>query len=193
MALPPGTVPVPLHHQQTSYSCGPAAVLAALRYWKKSEFARTREAALYGPLRTNKDGTDPQPMTDFLNQQQGLHAEYLTGVGLSDLKRAVDRGEPPIVSIQAWRDPKRTQDWTTDWDDGHYLVVIGYDRDNLFFMDPDTIGHYAFIPQGEFMDRWHDIVGPDNVHTDHITIFIRGTTVPFRPAVPPSGKVTRIP
>lgn len=45
-----------------------------------------------------------------------------------------------IVAIQAWAE--EGVDYNNDWDDGHYVVVIGYDSDNMFFMDPSTLGIY---------------------------------------------------
>ena len=44
----------------------------------------------------------------------------------------------------------------TDWEDGHYVVAIGYDNKNIYLMDPSTLGNYTFIPIPEFLDRWHD-------------------------------------
>ena len=34
---------------------------------------------------------------------------------------------PIIVEMQAWRDDDSTP-YAYDWEDGHYVVVIGYDQ-----------------------------------------------------------------
>jgi len=47
-------------------------------------------------------------------------------------------------------------DWSQDWEDGHYVVGIGYDSNNIYFMDPATMGNYTYIPVDEFLARWHD-------------------------------------
>ena len=185
--LPDNTLPVPLVRQHEDYSCGDVATLALLRYWKWDDFAHTPETALYAPLHTSaKDGTDPAPMADYLSRVAGVSAEYQSGdVGVADLERAVDRGEPPIVDIQAWQDVQRLADlkpWQTDWNDGHYVVLVGYDARNFFFMDPSTHGTYAFIPRGELEARWHDVVGAANVHTQHMVIFVHATTTPHAPS-----------
>lgn len=61
--------------------------------------------------------------------------------------------------------------------DGHYNVLVGYDHENFFLMDPSTQGHYAYIPQSEFIDRWHDIVGK-NTKTERMVILVKGTRTP---------------
>jgi len=38
----------------------------------------------------------------------------------------------------------------------HYVVAVGYDQDNIYFMDPATIGNYTYFPIPEFLERWHD-------------------------------------
>jgi hypothetical protein len=40
---------------------------------------------------------------------------------------------PVIILIQAWRDEDNLTPWVDDWEDGHYVVVIGYDAQNLYF------------------------------------------------------------
>ena len=37
-----------------------------------------------------------------------------------------------------------------------HFRVVGFDRKYLYFMDPSTLGNYAFIPIPEFLARWHD-------------------------------------
>jgi uncharacterized protein YvpB len=117
------------------------------------------------------------------------------GVDIVDLERAVDRGEPTIVAAQAWQSVPATaslKPWETDWDDGHYLVVVGYDRANLYFMDPSTEDHYTYIPGDEFVQRWHDVLGVRSAHTQHIAIFIHATKIPPGAASRTSGNVTFI-
>lgn len=198
--LPAAALPVPLVRQRQSYSCGDAVTLALLRYWKSAEYRHTLESALYGPLHTTpQEGTDPQPMANFLARVPGLQAEYradgASAVELADLERAVDRGDPPIVGIQAWQEVKSASDlrpWSADWDDGHYVVLIAHDSQNLFFMDPSTAGHYTYIPRADFPERWHDVVGPEHAHASHMTIFVHGMTTPFRPTRPLPPKATAI-
>jgi len=197
--LPANLVAVPLVRQQQDFSCGDVATLAVLRYWKHAEYKNVLETALYAPLHTSRtDGTDPQPIADYLNGVDGVTAEYKTqddGVDVRDLEEAIDRGEPAIVDIQAWQDVRRVGDlkpWGDDWDDGHYVVLVGYDRERFYFMDPSTSGHYAFIPREELAERWHDTVGTDDVHTQRMVIFVRSTTTPWISSAPPPPRASPI-
>jgi predicted double-glycine peptidase len=191
--IPDNLIPVPLVRQKTDYSCGDASALAVLRYWDYADYGSTPESDLYGPLGTTAtDGTDPTPIRDYLQTVSGLHADYQHGadaVSEDDLVAAIDRGDPPIVDIEAWQGTKK--DWTTDWDDGHYVVLVGYDAERFFFMDPSTGGHYAFIPRAEFDDRWHDVVGK-STHAFHMVIFVHGDGTPHADERPPHPTATRI-
>jgi predicted double-glycine peptidase len=188
-------IPVPLVAQKTDYSCGDASALAVLRYWLNETWKQRPETDLYKPLgTTSKDGTEPQPIAEFLATQPGLSADFLSGdVTVEDLEAAVDAGDPTIVDIEAWQAVKRAQDmkpWATDWIDGHYVVLTGYDDDNYFFMDPSTTGRYAYIPKAQFADRWHDVLGTSR-HVQHMTIFVHGSTDPYQPprALPPLATI----
>jgi predicted double-glycine peptidase len=85
----------------------------------------------------------------------GFRVDVLINMSLEDLKRFLDSRKPVIVAIQAW--PDIPVQWSESWDEGHYAVVVGYDKINMYFMDPSTLGHYAYIPIPEFLDRWHDM------------------------------------
>ncbi len=168
-------------------------MLAVLRYYEPQRYAATPETALYSPLHTTADfGTDPQPMAEYVGHEPDLRAEVRWSQGdvhveVEDLERAADRGEPTIVAIQAWQTVPEVKDlkpWATDWDDGHYVVVVGYDAGHLYFMDPSTEGHYTYIERGEFADRWHDVVGKENVHTSHIAIFVHASVEARAPVLP---------
>jgi hypothetical protein len=180
--LPPNLIRVPAVKQRTDFSCGTAATLAVLRYWRWDSYAQVDEAALYLPLETTSArGTEPQPIATFLSTVGAISAEYRHGdVTVADLERAVDSRQPPIVDLQAWRD--HPAPWGEIWDAGHYVVMIGYDDRYLFFMDPCTLtapGGYAFLPRAEFEERWHDLSGDHDVRVDHMAIFTRGSRTPW--------------
>jgi predicted double-glycine peptidase len=182
-SLPRNLVRVQHVKQRTDFSCGSAATLALLRYWRWDVYARIEEAALYLPLATtNARGTEPQPIAAFLNTVGGIAAEYRHGdVAVADLERAVDAREPPIVDLQAWRD--REAPWRDVWDAGHYVVMVGYDDERLFFMDPSTMTPeaYAYLPRSELDERWHDLAGDGDERIEHMAIFARGSADPWIP------------
>jgi predicted double-glycine peptidase len=198
LALPASMIPVPLVAQKKDYTCGDASTLAVLRYWYNEEWKERPESDLYQPLgTTSKDGTDPRPMADFLAAQTGMTADFASeDPSVDDLQASLDGGDPTIVDLEAWQAVKRKQDmkpWATDWIDGHYVVLVGSDAHNFFFMDPSTTGHYAYIPKSQFADRWHDVLGngPDAAHVQHMTIFVHGTTDAYQPthALPPRATI----
>jgi predicted double-glycine peptidase len=72
--LPGNLVQVPVVTQRANFSCGPAATLALLRYWRPDAFATVEESALYAPLETTQaHGTEPEPMAELL-RKSGLEA-----------------------------------------------------------------------------------------------------------------------
>jgi predicted double-glycine peptidase len=163
--------------QSTDFSCGAAATLAVLRYWRWEKFALVEEADLYGPLRTTEArGTDPEPVAAYLERALRLPVAYRhSDVTVRDLERAVDDKAPPIVDLQAWSD--HGAPWRRVWDAGHYVVMVGYDAEHLFFFDPSilTAGSYAFLPRQELDERWHDIVGESDEPVERMAIFVGGT------------------
>ena len=108
--------------------------------------------------------------------KNGIDASYRFGdVTTEDLERAVDTGSPPIVDLQAWRDGDTP--WRDTWDAGHYVIMIGYDAERLFFADPSTMSPegYVYLPRGELEERWHDLAGEDDARLQRMAIFARGS------------------
>ena len=89
--------------------------------------------------------------------------------------------------MQAWRD--RDAQWKDIWDAGHYVVMVGYDDERLFFMDPSTMtpGAYAYVERKEFDERWHDLTGDRDERIEHMTIFARASTDPSTPGGNPAA------
>jgi uncharacterized protein YvpB len=82
-------------------------------------------------------------------------------MSIADLKALLDKKFPVIVLLQAWSEHK--MDYRNAWSEGHYVVAVGYDAKNIYFMDPSTLGNYAYIPEKEFVDRWHDTDGKEKL------------------------------
>ncbi|MFP5213563.1 MAG: C39 family peptidase [Acidobacteriota bacterium] len=149
---------LPLVRQSTDYSCGVAALQSVLYYYGE-EIREDRLAKALGT--TSQDGTDYRKIISFSNKvfqnpdRRNLQMSKQTDMTIEDLKLLVDAKKPTIVLIQAWANPG--VDWANDWEDGHYVVVVGYDDSNIYFVDPSTLGHYTYIPIPEFRDRWHDL------------------------------------
>ena len=184
----PATLPalfstVPDVRQSTGYTCGASALQAVLAYWGTEE----REDRLAARLRSTPEaGTHPLDIVRVA-REFGLTADLREGLELSDLEAALAAGTTAIVDLQAWRD-RADLPWTETWDDGHYLVLLGMDGENLYFEDPSLLGSRGTIPRSEFVDRWHDYEGdPPLDLTDRkyvrMAIFLRGSRP--APAAPP--------
>ncbi len=142
---------VPLTYQSYDYTCGVEALQSILYYYGK-EFRHDELAKALEPDPIK--GTNYRKMIDFA-RSLGFQVDVLTYMSLEDLKKLIDARKPVIVAIQAW--PDSPVHWEESWEEGHYAVAAGYDKRNIYFMDPSTLGHYTFIPIPEFLDRWHDM------------------------------------
>ena len=50
-----------------------------------------------------------------------------------DLEGFIDKKKPVICLIQAWNGDS-DYDYSKDWEDGHYVIAIGYDKNNIYFI-----------------------------------------------------------
>lgn len=142
--------------QANNFSCGAAALLSVLYYWQAYEGTET---SLYPLLHTTEEGTEPTSLVEVA-RLLGLEASYKEGMTISELRAAIRQGDTVILAIQAWHENSEEEKipppWTELWDDGHYVVLIGMDQANAYFMDPSAGASYGYIPIPELLDRWHD-------------------------------------
>lgn len=145
-------VPEVTHHrQETDYTCGPAALKEVV----EGELGRAvpekklENAAEAGP----EKGTEP-PDLAATAQRVGLQVRFHPNSSVQQLCAMLDAKHPVIVSIQAYGD----QDDYQRLESGHYVVVVGYDQNNIYIQDPSIEGEgkHGFIPINEFEARWHD-------------------------------------
>jgi len=179
---------VPDVRQSTGYTCGASALQAVLAYWGTEEREDRLAARLHS---TPEAGTHPLDIVRVA-RDFGLTADLREGLELADLETALAAGTTVIVDLQAWRD-RTDLPWTETWDDGHYMVLLGMDDENLYFEDPSLLGSRGTIPRSEFIDRWHDYEGdPPLDPTDRkyvrMAIFLRGS----RPAPAAPSPFSRV-
>jgi predicted double-glycine peptidase len=162
----------PLYRQQTEYTCGVAALQSVLHYYGVED---QPEATVAEALGSDPDGgTDHREMMAYA-RQHGLTATTRANMTVDDLAALIDRKRPVILAIQAWADDGT--DYAESYENGHYVVATGIDRDNVYFMDPYTRGTYTFIPKAELETRWHDmdIEGP----LEHWGLILEGKAPAF--------------
>ncbi len=164
-------ISVPLIYQSYDYGCGVAALQSVFFYYGKDfRYDELMNALKPDPVR----GTNYKKMVELAKSLE-FQVSIFTHMSLEDLKKLIDDRRPVIVLIQAW--PDSPVQWRETWTEGHYVVAIGYDRENIYFMDPSSLGHYAFISIPEFLDRWHDM--DDQVKLIHFGMMItrEGSTI----------------
>ena len=177
-ARPVVQIRVPLVRQATSYTCGVAALQSVLHYFGKSY----RQDVLAEALRSDPEqGTNYKRMA-ALAQGDGIACEANEGMSPTLLRAMIDEGKPVIIALQAWGESG--VDYAADWDDGHYVVVVGYDTAHFYFMDPSVLGNYTYLSLEALLVRWHDCYLEDGqlVRLHHFGLTFAGTTVAYDPA-----------
>jgi predicted double-glycine peptidase len=168
----PRLVPVPLISQSQPWTCGAAALMATLVYFGVFDDAESSLVAELGT--TPVDGTHVRDIVSVA-RRFGLTAEARTRLTLADLEAQLAGGAVVIAALQAWPS-RRVSDWRSDWDDGHYVVIVGVSRRRVYVMDPSVRTGYAYLTRDEFLRRWHDYDVEDDrvVVWDRLGIVIRG-------------------
>ena len=165
---------MPDTRQSTEYSCGAAAMQAVLGYWGRD----IGEEDVREMLNTNEvSGTYPDDIIRVATAL-GLKAEYKENMSMADLENYVAEGIPVVVDCQAWRSVSQyNESWADTWYNGHWLVVIGIDENNVTLEDPYILGDRGIMSREEFLARWHNVRGLDETDTGkqiHMGIAIRG-------------------
>jgi len=160
--------------QSNSWSCGVGAVQAVMTYYGQWGYQDTYAKE----LGTSEDqGTHPARMTEFFNKR-GLRAELREGLTVAELRRFVDQGVPVIVDFQAWGKPGT--DYRQAWEEGHYCVVVGYDRRGFYLEDPSLLGTLGFLEYADFERRWRDYEIEDGKRRPYVRagIVVKGKKKP---------------
>lgn len=159
-----GMLRVPLCRQSTTWTCGCAALQSVLRWFGVD----TREDTLVERCNATPDeGTHYKRMM-AVAREEGIDVVARTGMSIRDLRTAINAGSPVIIAVQAWAvdvaDAGHPVDYTRAWDDGHYVVVIGWKDGQFVLMDPSTLGNYCCLSEKELEERWHDFENDEETH-----------------------------
>lgn len=154
--IPEGAIKIPLLNveQPDGISCGAASLLSICLYFGVGEES-IRE--FKKKVRTDRvNGTSYHDMVSYAHEL-GLDATPMSDMTPEQLEAFILSGKPVICSIQAYGNPKDYD--RNDKDNGHYVVAIGFDKENFYFMDPSVPAEHrrrGFIPKAELVGRWHD-------------------------------------
>lgn len=129
-----------------------------MSYWGKDVDERELMKVLQT---TSEEGSYPENIVRGA-QALGFEAEGRDHLSLEEVEQFTAGGAPMIGLVQAWRGEKGTaKSAAEEWDNGHYIVVLGVDKDYVYFQDPYTRMNKAFMPRNTFVDHWHHVMGGD--------------------------------
>ena len=149
-------IPLPSSRQQTDYTCGPTALRSIAKYYGK-DLGNEKQFAELCDAGKNK-GSHPEKIAEAA-RKLGFDAKVKQNMTLKELFSYMKRKMPVIVAIQAWSNSdnkKEAMKGYKELKDGHYVVVIGYDKENIYFEDPSIKATRPYLAKKEFLKRWID-------------------------------------
>jgi predicted double-glycine peptidase len=152
--------------QDYDFTCGASSLQGVLQLYGDDAV----ESELVKELNTEKDwGTEH---TDIIKVAiaHGFKAESKS-MTIEEVQSYIDEDYPVILDIQAWTEQKNV-DYSTDKEDGHYVVAIGYDENGFVVEDPSSIGR-AYLSFADLESRWHDVDKQGN-ELKNLGIVIKG-------------------
>ncbi len=160
--------------QSTEYSCGASALQMVLGYWGRD----VAETELMKLLQTTPEaGTYPEHIVRGA-RALGFEAQLKENLRLDEVAKFTADGKPMIALAQVWRSQSGSdRSVEEEWDNGHYIVVLGVDASYVYFQDPYIRMSKAFVPRKTFEDHWHHVMAGDlvrNPKMTHLGIFIDG-------------------
>lgn len=145
-------IELPISRQMFDFDCGVKALQVVMAYYGID----VREDELIKELECSSKGTSVQNMI-FVAEKNGFQIVAQCGVSLDTVKQYVDQNHPVIVLVQAWAKRYMTlEDWKDDNDDGHYVIIIGYNGKIIIFEDPPSFRR-TWMTEEKFLVRWHDV------------------------------------
>lgn len=159
--------------QTENFDCGAVALQGVLIYYGVD----VREGDLLKLLGTTsvdivENGTKMSSMLDVA-RHYGFKAEVRREMKIEEMLGLVEGGVPVIMLMQAWRDYSKNAEWKADEDDGHYVVAIGKEGNNVIIEDPSlTVRGWVGIE--ELDERWHGIDDDETTEVNHAGVVVFG-------------------
>ena len=141
------TLNFPELRQIYNYDCGACAVCCILAYYGLD----VREEGVMKFAGTTEKGTSVGGIIKTF-EYYGFPIKHGTTT-IKQLREAIDNKFPTIITIQAYR--ASYEPYSKCWDDGHYVVAIGYSDTRIYFEDPASYCR-TWLSDLELEERWHD-------------------------------------
>jgi len=130
--------------QSKDFSCGVSAMLAVLHHYNK----KVSERELFKRLEcTPENGVTPLKIIEVA-KYYGLKPEFKQ-LTTKDVQKLTDMDIPIILMVQS-----RNRNY--DYDDGHYIVAVGYDKEGILVYDPLDDNKKTRIRYAELPNVWYD-------------------------------------
>ena len=169
--IPTKIIPIPVHIDGTRYSYGTECTNAVLRFFGYADSPMS--------LSCIDDELDAEEIASLINRiphknngkEPFIHAITRRYMTVCDLIADINSDIPVICLIQAWGKSEEgaySNDYSykEEQNYGHPVVAIGYDKEKIYFFDPQLPDTYSYIPISELEERWHDTIhGERYVHT----------------------------
>jgi len=160
---------IPSGVQTFDFDCGVKALQLVMAYYG----IEVRADLLIDELKSDNDGTSVENMISVA-EKYGFEVIAGRGVSLETVKQYIENGIPVIVLLQAWAERYMTlEDWKTDYDDGHYAIVLGYQDNIVIFEDPSSFRR-TWLTEEEFLARWHDVNPKTGERYDQFAMVLLG-------------------
>jgi len=162
-------IDIPIGRQTFDFDCGAKALQIVMAFYGID----MREDELIKELKTDRNGTMAKNMISVA-EKKGFQVVAKSGVSLKTVKKYVDENHPVIVILQAWAERYMTiEDWKEDNEDGHYVIIIGFQGDIIVFEDPASFRR-TWLTEGEFLARWHAMDPGTQEKFEHFAMVLLG-------------------
>ena len=162
-------IDLPTGRQAFDFDCGAKSLQIVMAYFGLD----VSEGELLEELKCSSEGCSIKNMIRFA-RMKGFRVIARCGVTLNRVKYYLDKRIPVIVLLQAWAEiPMTLEQWENDFDDGHYVIVVGYNDSIVVFEDPASF-RKTWLTEEEFLIRWHDADPATKSKLEHFAMVLLG-------------------
>jgi uncharacterized protein len=158
----------PTSRQDNNASCGSTCVQTVLAYYGIDE----RQDDLSDKLKMSDDGISYTNIIKiFKKYNLSVDARPMT---INDLKKYINKKIPVIILVQAYKDNRQKKYTRENYNNGHYIVAIGYNSKQLIVEDPALNNQIGYISFNDLETRWHGVGETEKEKLDYFGIAVIG-------------------
>ena len=151
--------------QTYEYDCGATALEAVFIYYG----IEIKEGLIINQAKTSKSRGTSVKHIEITAKKYGFKVDSKE-IDIPDIKNILTKKYLLYFCCRLGKGAKISTG-KKDWDDGHYVVAIGYDKEKIYFEDPYTFER-TFLKFEELKKRWHGGFAKGKKYINHgIAIF----------------------